>query len=314
MAHEVESMFFTTEGGTPWHGLGVELKNPPTAEEAIIAAGLDWEVQLQEMTIGSGALVPDHFATVRSTDSKVLGVVGSKYTPLQNKDAFGWFDPIIKTGRASYHTAGSLREGTLVWVLARYGNPIRVGDEDTVEKFLLLTTSHDGTRCVSALPTSVRVVCANTLRIAMASEKDMCRILHTASMASNLEEAQRALGMFDEQYAKLGEAFEAMSKRFVTHHEVREFVEELFPLDEEAKVTTRTENLRDNVIELFEYGAGAGLKTAKETAWGLYNAANALIHKGGVTKTAEKRLESSWFGQRARRDQAAFDLALALAA
>lgn len=182
MAHELEirngkaSMMYV--GDLPWHGLGTALQKPATATEAIKAAKLDWEVVKTPVyaCVGNNRLVPtDSFAVVRSDmvdkpECEVLGVVGKDYTPLQNRDAFSFFDPIAGEGAAIYHTAGVLAGGRRVWMLAKLPGETRVIGDDISHKYLLLFNSHDGSGAVGVKFTPVRVVCQNTLTMALQRE------------------------------------------------------------------------------------------------------------------------------------------------
>jgi len=327
MAHEIESLFFV--GPTPWHGLGIELKAPPTAEEAIIASGLDWAVATKPVFAqfdGKVIEAPEHRAVVRDRDDRVLGIVGRKYTPLQNRQAFDWFDPVIQTGQASYHTAGSLRDGQIVWVLAQVDGVIEVGGEDVVEKYLLLTNSHDGSRNVQALYTPIRVVCANTLRVAIDGCQTAFRFRHTTSIAERLVEAQKALGIVNDQFGKLGESYRQLARTQVAREKIAEYLLKVFPPNPQAKSDAQKQVVRARVIDLFGgAGRGADLATARGTAWGLYNAVTEYVdHERGLKDQAGAkvipigraagRLESVWLGDGAKVKERAFIEAVRLAA
>jgi phage/plasmid-like protein (TIGR03299 family) len=166
MAHEVESMMYV--GQAPWHGLGVPLQNPPTIEEAIRLAGLDWTVSTKPVALIDGGIpVPSHRAVVRDSDGRILGMVGKDWRPLQNRPAFEWFNPILASGAATLETAGSLRDGARVFILAKIGaDPV---PDDGVALDDLLSNGHDGTLAARVGFTDTRVVCANTLAAAHAS-------------------------------------------------------------------------------------------------------------------------------------------------
>ena len=172
MAHNLNeangktSMMYVNE--VPWHKLGTKLENPATAAEAIQAAGLDFNVVKKTLTTTAPDLpVVGHYATVRTDNLQVLGVVGSRYEPIQNRDAFTTFDELVGEGEAIYHTAGVLGKGERIWILAKLPDYIRVNGDDLVEKFLLLTNSHDGSGPVRVKLTPIRVVCENTLTVAL---------------------------------------------------------------------------------------------------------------------------------------------------
>src|SRR5262249_54293695 len=157
-------------------------------EEGIKQAGLDWPVELRPLFTAEGKKAPA-FAAVRTDKGSILGVVGEKYRPLQNAEAFKWFQPFLDAGQASLETAGSLAEGKKVWVLAKLNrSPVVIGSGDEVEKFLLLSNGHDGSLAVRVGFTPIRVVCANTLGMAhCGGESQLIRLKHSRHVAENLE-------------------------------------------------------------------------------------------------------------------------------
>jgi phage/plasmid-like protein (TIGR03299 family) len=204
MAHEVDSMMFA--GEAPWHGLGVRVPHEVTSEEAIRHAGLDWKVATTSVLAVLGGdreptPVPRARAVVRQSDGTPLGIVGERYRPIQNAEAFAFFDEVVGEGQAIYHTAGGLNGGRRVWILAKLPGEIRVGGDDVTEKYLLLSNSHDGTSALRMLFTPVRVVCQNTLNIALRRGVGQASsIRHTASAPLRIDEARRVLGLSTDFY------------------------------------------------------------------------------------------------------------------
>ena len=203
-------------GGVPWHGLGTVLDKPATAEEAIQAARLDWQVKKLPLyaSEGDGSLlrlpVPDKYAVARENSFDVLGVVGSSYTPVQNREAFAFFDPIVGKQAAIYHTAGALGKGERVWILAKLPDSIRVVGDDITDKFLLLTNSHDGTSSLQVKFTPVRVVCQNTLSLAINQGGAGIKISHHTDIHQRLKAAEKMLGIVHHQFDELADTFREM--------------------------------------------------------------------------------------------------------
>lgn len=318
MSHEVEQMLYV--GQVPWHGLGVKLETPPTIEEALEYAGLNWTVERKPLVIqGSDILVPN-YATVRSTDSKVLGVVGKDYRVLQNSKAFEWFQKFLDSGEVELDTAGSLREGRHVWILARVKHdPIEIVPGDEVVQFILLSNSHDGSASIRAGFTGVRVVCANTIAAAhSASASKLMRIRHSESAEIALDKVRESLDIGRREFRSTAEGMRLMARKGVNITDLKKYVREVFEpkvsLEQNAELTNATlENLCDRIVPLFETGRGAELKGVKGTAWGAYNAVTELLTwvKG---RNNDTRMENVWFGESAKRAQRAYNLALKMAA
>jgi phage/plasmid-like protein (TIGR03299 family) len=301
-------MFYT--GEVPWHRLGLHLQNPATAQEAIEAAQLDFKVQLKPVktTINrKQKIVPNTFATVRTDTQEVLGVVGSRYEPIQNKDAFAFFDSLVGSDEAMFHTAGVLGKGERIWILAKLPDYIRVGKNDMVEKYLLLTNSHDGSAVVRAKLTPIRVVCSNTLSVALQGAEQEVRIRHTPNAINKLEEAHKLLGLTNTLYDQLGTIFNRMALRKVTDKQLLYYVKALIPQNPDAKFQTRNENIREAILELHESGQGAEL--SRGSLWGAYNAATEYSDHVQHSRDANKQLKSIWFGSGEKLKLKAFALA-----
>lgn len=297
-------------GETPWHRLGTRLDKPATAEEAIEAAGLGFTVvKMALKTEGMPGLdVKGHFATVRTDTQEVLGVVGSRYQPIQNKEAFIMFDALVGEGEAIYHTAGALGKGERIWLLAKLPDYIRVNGNDIVEKYLLLTNSHDGSEVVRVKLTPIRVVCENTLAAALTGAEQEVRIRHTPSAPEQLKKAHEILGLSNRLYSELERIFNGMSERRLSNAEMGDYVKAVFPEPMGESHRSRTPKIREKVLELCETGAGA--ESAKGTLWGAYNAITEYVdHYRQPTADASTRLKSIWFGSGERIKRQAFSVA-----
>ncbi|MDP1675322.1 MAG: DUF932 domain-containing protein [Bacteroidota bacterium] len=290
-------MFFT--GDVPWHQLGRHLNKPATAAEALEAARLNYTVVKRPMkAIINGhkySDVPNAFATVRTDTNQVLGCVGARYQPVQNKDAFNFFDPLVDKGESIFHTAGVLGRGEKIWLLAKLPDYIKVGPKkDPVEKFVLLYNSHDGSSVVRCKLTPIRVVCNNTLTAALNGTEQEVRIRHTVSAADKLKQAHEILGLTNQLYAQLDFIFNRMSLRKVTPAQLIQHVKTLVPDNPQAESNTRTENIRNQIIRLHDEVPEASMH--RGTLFGMVNAVSEWTDHDSNQKDPSKHLRSIWFG------------------
>ena len=313
MAHAVEQMMFV--GATPWHGLGNKLDEAPTISEAIAAAGLDWEVGLKDLVTTDGQPVPAR-ATYRKTDDSILGVVGPRYTPLQNDAAFNWFQPFLDAGECNLHTAGSLHNGQKVWVLAqlnRDNSEIVKGDETA--KFILLSNSHDGTTAIRVGYSFIRVVCANTLAAAHSkgSGSKLIRIRHTASSKVNLENVRDIMDNINAEFNATAEQYRFLASKNFNQADIRRYVKVMLDIEgtPDEQIKTRTRNIMDDILALIE-GPKQSMPGVKGTYWAAWMGYNEYLnyHKG---RTADNRMDSLWFGLGATDDMKAFNTAMQFA-
>lgn len=316
MAHEVESMFFV--GETPWHGLGQRLTDAPNVSEAIKQAGLDWFVKTVPLqTIGTNTPVPAR-ATVRESDGSILGVVGERYHVLQNSDAFKFFDPMVESGLVTLETAGSLQNGKRVWILARIGgdSDMDIIKGDAVRKFIMLSNSHDGTLAVRVGFTPVRIVCANTLAMAHTDgQSAIVRLRHHSSVARNLDALREAMNLANQSFEATADQFRLLAQRQINANDLRKFVKIVLGHEhtEDKDLSTRTQNQIDTIETLFVGGRGADLPGVRGTVWAAYNAVTEFLSHA-ANSNGDKRYASLWFGENAKRNQLALDVALKLAA
>lgn len=321
MAAHFESGMFVKEPA--WHGLGTVLQDAPkTAAEAIAAAGMDWEVEkvplfMQNVISDVSPYVdfPLSYGIVRKTDRSILGSVGPQYTPVQNTDMFGWFDPFVESGECSYHTAGSLFDGQKVWVLCQLNrdNSVIVKD-DELSKFLLISNSHDGKNSVRVGFSHIRIVCANTLAQAHNDKRSkLIRIRHSSKVLTNLNNIRETVDAINADFEATAEQFRRLAVKGVNQKDLEKFVRILMDVDTEipaADIGTRKKNLMQKVFDLIE--AENKTSAAKDTWWTCYNGYNSYLqHHYG--RNAENRVDNLWFGTGVADNQKAFSLALEFA-
>ena len=311
MPAEVETMFYT--GTTPWHGIGVSLDSPPTAEQAIKAAGLNWRVEKQPIFTpyrGTDDLkeIPGFSAVLRRDKKRVLGVVGKNWQPLQNRDAFKFFNPFVESGAAEYHTAGSLKNGQYVWVLAKLrADPMTVVKGDEVEKFLLLSNSHDGKAAVNVRFTPVRVVCWNTLGMAESDDASpFLRIRHAGNLKQTMKRVQEVVNVTNRTFEMTLEQYKFLARRQVGN--IHRYILDTLQWPDDAEKPPRA---LGNIIQLFESGRGQDNKLVRGTMWAGYNAVTEWVdHHRGRDGT---RLHTAWYGEGNRIKRRALNVATELA-
>lgn len=319
MAHLLEQMFSVEK--TPWHGLGHIVQSAPTSTEAFKLAGLDWTVSKRDVYIsnpdGSQTLLPDYKAITRDSDNTVYNVMSKNYEPLQNAKAFEFFDRFVSSGLARYETAGSLAQGARVWILASLNkDPLEIGKNDLVNKFLMLSNGHDGSMAVRIGFTPIRVVCANTLRMAHDDDGSrLIRVSHSKSVVENVEKLASSIEFANQRFEMTGEIYRKMAATGVRREDLDEYVRIVFQTKKIADPESR-EYREKKMIEIitnnFETGRGSDLKSANGTVWGLYNAVSEyLSYERG--KEEDSRLKSLWFGSSARRNELALREAIKIA-
>ena len=308
------SMFYINE--VPWHGLGTRLDKPATAHEAITAARLDWKVVKLPLFAGSKRIpVTDRFAVVRRTGDliertdPVLGVVSNEYTPLQNHQAFQFFDPIVGQNAAIYHTAGALGNGERVWILAKLPGHIRVTGDDITEKYLLLSNSHDGKSSVTIKFTPVRVVCQNTLTLAL-NEGSAWRVSHHSDIQQKLKQAHAMMGLITERFDDLEQTFQAMSRVQLNKDRLGEYLAAVYPDSPEPDKQLLVQRDRNWSEFFFDQGKGNRLAGVEGTLWAGFNGVTEWIDHRKTRQNSNQRLNSAWFGESARIKSRAFSVAM----
>mgnify|MGYP001046465294 FL=1 len=229
MAHMIETMFSVRE--KPWHGLGTIVMEAPASAEALKLAGLDWKVVQEPVYTDNRELIKGYKANVRSSDRRVLGVVSDRYKVVQNTDAFSFTDELLGKG-VKYETAGSLQEGKKVWLLARLPKEYVIAGE-RISSYLVFSNTHDGSGSVKVAVTPVRVVCNNTLNLALETAKRSFSMIHTGNIHDKIQEAKDTLFMAENYMDNLGIEFEQLRRQKMTDAQVKEYIELLLPMEKE---------------------------------------------------------------------------------
>lgn len=295
MAHNVESMFSVRE--VPWHyemtkDVTKIIQEAPNSREALIAAGLDWDVESREIFTDSGIKVEGYKANTRISDRTVLGIVSDRYKIVQNRDAFAFTDSLIGNG-AVYETAGSLRNGRQVWILAKTEQTKVLGDK--VDPYICFTNSHDGSGAVRCVMTPIRVVCNNTLSLALNKTSRSWSTRHVGDLSSKLSEAQRTLELAGEYMDHLAETADQLANTSLTDDQVRQVVSELFSVDDDAsdRVKSNVENLKDGFMYCY---FAPDIVKFRNTAWGVVNAASDFATHAAPVRVTKNSNENRWSG------------------
>ena len=226
MTANVETMFYTRT--KPWHGLGTMVEKAPTSEAALELAGLDWQVVQKKLVTDGGIEVPGFKANLRETDNQVLGVVSDRYKVVQNADAFSFTDALLGEG-VTYETAGSLQNGRRTWILAKL--PTRyIISGDEITPYLVFMNSHDGSGSIKAAMTPIRVVCQNTLNLALSTAKRCWSTNHVGDIKGKMEDARYTLLYADQYMAELGRTIDQMNQQKLSDRQVMEYIDSLFPI------------------------------------------------------------------------------------
>ena len=307
-----------------WHKLGLTLDNCPTSTEAIKLAGLDYEVNKTPVFATpegySTAPIVDKFATFRKDTGAVFGVVSDRYEIVQNADAFTFFDEIVGQGSAIYETAGCLGQGEVIFITAKLPDFIRVGNDDLIEKYLFLTSSHDGSGSIQVAFTPVRIVCNNTLNAALNNSFNKITIRHSKQAKVKLAEAHKVMGITHKVSEELEQIFNKMAKVTITDIALKEFIkkslapskEALTKIEANEELSTRFNNIVDNC---FNYGLSHQtqlMQSTEGTVFGAYNAVTGYMQNMKEYKTDESKLKGILDGTSLAKTQKAFKLAMAL--
>lgn len=276
MPAEVETMFSARE--IPWHGLGTIVAEELSSEEAIKAAGLDWEVTLENVYAGEDneILIPNLFATVRERKVKgrwqrdALGVVGDRYTIVQNREMFEFSDAVAATGQARYTTAGSLRKGSVVFSTMLIDRPLVVAGDEHLP-YMVCGNSHDGSLALTAMVTPIRVVCMNTWKMAISKATHTWSIKHTPNVEERAAEARKALKLTFEYLDGFEAEVKALVAQDMNDRQFNAIMKKVFP---EGETELQGKNREGIVESIHQIRASDEVGDFRNTAWGTLNAVN----------------------------------------
>jgi phage/plasmid-like protein (TIGR03299 family) len=313
MAHELEIVNGQAQmayvGEVPWHGLGTKVPADLTPDQFMTTAGLDWTVEKENMTTTSGVVVPGKQALVRSSDNKVLDVVGTGWNPVQNSEAFEFFNDYVMAGDMEMHTAGSLKGGQMVWALAKTKESFELFKGDVTENYFLFTNPHQFGKSLNIRMTPIRVVCNNTLTLSLSKQSDqMVTVNHRTAFDADMVKEQ--MGIAREKMEQYKSMAEFLGGKRATGENVIQYFNEVFGAPAKEKVdnvipfTSRNAKM---AMEQLETQPGANF--AEGSWWQAFNAVTYMTdHLQG--REGDSRLQSAWYGRNRKVKLNALDKAL----
>lgn len=322
---------FASHSEKAWHGLGQIVDKAMTASEAIQLANLDYQVgktTIHAAIAGAPVTVDsmehmvkieDKFATYRSDTNLPLGIVGSRYEIVQNKDAFAFFDSIIDNGEAVFETAGVLGNGERIFVTAKLPEDMLVAGEPC-DKYIILTNSHDGTSSIIAGFTTVRIVCNNTLQAALKGLTNKVLIEHRTGAKERLSEAYKVMNIASKYMTEVNEVFNQMARTPITDEQLQKYIidvmqpeyKALKSQEESEKISTRFKNQVTSIYDFAMSHPTQQTDAARGTVWGAYNSISGYYNYIQKYKNDEQKFTSQMFGNANNRITKAFQKSLEL--
>lgn len=322
MAHEVQKMAYV--GETPWHGLGNRLSPNQSLEIWQREAGMDWRIESSAVhfkSAGSGLLAPIHTfpdqkVLYRSDTQEPLSVVSQRYQVVQPNEVLEFYRDLTEVSGYELETAGVLKGGRKFWALARTGQSVALKGGDEVGGYLLLATSCDGTLATTATPTTVRVVCNNTLALSLNGATSAIKVPHSTRFDPGL--VKRQLGVAVSRWDEFMYEMRMLAERKVSSKEAERFFNQVLSVTSTDGTASEKQTNRHAIAKAYGLydgrGKGAELASAKGTAWGLLNAVTEFVDHEKRARSADYRMDSAWFGQGAMLKQRALHSALSLVA
>jgi phage/plasmid-like protein (TIGR03299 family) len=316
MTHAVETMAYA--GQLPWHGLGTKVEPNLTPDEFLVEAGLDWEVEKKDsfVEVGDQKIPTGQQSLIRTSDNSVLTNVGKGWNPVQNAEAFNFFEEYVKAGDMEMHTAGSLKDGQMVWALAKTNESFELFDGDVTDNYFLFTNPHQFGKAINIRMTPIRVVCNNTLTLSLSRESEqMVTVNHRK--AFDADSVKEQMGIAREKMDQYKTMAEYLGKKRYTDANVIQYFNTVFgrPADEleiarNGKVVPFTSRNASVAMENLQTQPGA--EFARGSFWQAFNTVTYMNdHLQG--RTSDSRLQSSWYGRNRKVKLNALDTALQFA-
>jgi phage/plasmid-like protein (TIGR03299 family) len=288
MSANVETMFYNRE--KPWHGLGVKVDHALCSADALRIAQLDWEIEGKPVFTENGTKINGYFANTRSSDGRVMGIVGSRYSIVQNRDAFEFTDNLIGEG-ITYETAGSLNGGRRIWMLGKMPERYIVGDK--VEPYIVFTNTHDGTGAVRVCMTPIRVVCNNTLNAAISGAKRSWSAPHRGDVSAKLEEARQTLELADQYLTKLDEVADRLANTKLSEGEMIKAIDQMIPVTDD--MTDRQKKTAESAKEeIIVCTLRPDIAQFLGTKWGFLNAVSDYVGHSEPMRHTKNYEENRW--------------------
>ena len=300
MAHELEIVNGNAQmayvGDVPWHGLGTKVPADLTPEQFMVKAGLDWDVEKEDILTTSGIKVKNKQALVRSSDGSILDVVGTGWNPVQNSEAFDFFEEYVNAGDMEMHTAGSLKDGQMVWALAKTKDGFELFNGDQTDNYFLFTNPHQFGKAINIRMTPIRVVCNNTLTLSLSQNADqMLTVNHRK--AFDASEVKEQMGIAREKLDQYKTMAEFLGSKPYTGENIVQYFNEVFGTPAKEKVdgvlpfTSRNAKL---AMENLQTQPGANF--AEGSFWQAFNTVTYMTdHLQG--REGDSRMVSSWYGR-----------------
>lgn len=311
MAHMVETMAYA--GQVPWHGLGVEVSNDLTPMQMLEKAGLDWKVDEVPCYVNHNGttVMTGQKSLLRSTDSKVLTTTGDGWHPVQNEEAFEFFNDFVGAGDMEMHTAGSLKDGKMVWALAKIKEAFELNNEDVIESYLLFSNPHEFGKCIDIRTTNVRVVCNNTLTFSLNTDSENV-IRRNHRTAFDATEVKEALGIAKEKMEVYKEAAQFLSSKQYDDENVVDYFKRVFPVlttkgEDSKKELSKSAKLAVDVLD-----TQPGADKSPGSWWNAFNAVTYLTNHE-IGRSNDNRMVSNWYGANRKLNAKALETAVEFA-